>query len=592
MEDEGQDTAAVTSTEGHLKRWHVAPPQRAAGALARELGVPPLVAQVLCRRGLDRAELARGFLEPRLTGLHDPRQLAGCAEAAERLVAALRAGESVAVYGDYDVDGITATAIIYHVLKAAEPSAEVLRYVPHRVDDGYGLKAAAIEQLADEGARVIVSVDCGITALEPAAAAAARGVDLIVTDHHELDPGGELPRALALVHPGLSGYPFRGLCGAGVAYKLAWQVARTWSGSDRVGEQLRATLLDLLPLAALGTIADVVPLLDENRVIATCGLQRLKATRLVGLNALIDATRLRDEQIESSHVGFVIGPRLNACGRMGHARDAVDLLTLVDREAAEQIAAGLESVNNHRRSVERVIFEQAKQMVAARGDDRDEVRAIVLAHQGWHPGVIGVVCSRLVDSFGRPTVLLNIGDELATGSARSVDGFDIMEGFTACSEMLETFGGHAMAAGLSLRPERIDDFRAALDHFAAERLEPEDLTPKVDVDAEVSLGEVSLPVCRQLGRLAPFGRSNPAPMVLIRDVTLRAPPRRMGQEQRHLSLMIEQDGRTLRCVGWRLGPLAEQLAPGMRLDIVGELRINRFRGQTSVELDLSDLRWA
>lgn len=587
--------ARRTLEEYGAKRWRVAPLAAEAQELAEALGIAPLVAQVLCRRGFTDETAARAFLTPKLKALSDPKDLFGCERAALRLVEAVRAGDTVAIYGDYDVDGVTASAILYHVLKRAQPDAKVLRYVPHRIDEGYGLNAEAITMLADAGARVIVSVDCGITALEPAEVAAARGVDLIITDHHEARHDGVLPVAHALVHPDLpphsDGAPqFKDLCGAGVAYKLAWQFARVWSGSERVTDELRDMLLDLLSLAALGTIADVVPLIEENRVIASLGLRHIKGTQITGLNALIDAASLRSETIDSYHVGFVIGPRLNACGRMGHAKKAVSLLTDATAEDSKRISQELNAVNERRRATEHGIFEEARRMVVEAGYDRDEVRAIVLGSEGWHPGVIGIVCSRLVDVFRRPTVLVTLSDDTASGSARSIDGFDLMEAFEACSEHLKSYGGHTMAAGLKLERQSLDTFRNAMIDYAGTHLTPEDLKPSIDIDADVELQTLTLEACLQLEGLAPFGRANPAPTVSISGVTVAQEAKSMGRDGRHLTVMITQGGQRVRCIAWRMGELAPELKVDLKLDVVGVPKINRYRGRTTVELELKDLK--
>lgn len=585
----------LTLGEQGAKRWQVAPLAPEASSLAASLGIAPLVAQVLCRRGFTDEGAAQSFLTPKLKALSDPKGLFGCERAALRLVEAIRADETVAIYGDYDVDGVTATAILYHALKRAAPSATVLRYVPHRIDEGYGLNAEAITMLADAGAKVIVSVDCGITALEPAEVAEKRGVDLIITDHHEARPDGVLPVAHALVHPDLPHHSdepprFKDLCGAGVAYKLAWQFARAWSGSDRVTDELRSVLLDVLPLAALGTIADVVPLIEENRVIASHGLRHIKRTENAGLNALIDSASLRGETIDSYHVGFVIGPRLNACGRMGHAKKAVSLLTDATAEDAKRIAQELNTVNEQRRTTERDIFEQARQMVVEAGYDREEVRAIVLGSEGWHPGVVGIVCSRLVDVFGRPTVLVTLSDDTASGSARSIDGFDLMGAFEACSEHLKSYGGHTMAAGLKLERQNLDTFRNAMIDYAGSHLTPEDLKPSIDIDAEIELETLTLEACLQLEQLAPFGRANPAPIVSISGVTVAHEAKSMGRDGRHLTVMITQGGQRVRCIAWRMGELAPELKSDLKLDVVGVPRVNRFRGRTTVELEIKDLK--
>ncbi|MBZ0171517.1 MAG: DHH family phosphoesterase, partial [Phycisphaerales bacterium] len=372
------------------------------------MGRADLLEKVLAVRGVTDA---RAFLDPSLLHLHEPGLLPGIDRACERLLAAARAGEPIVVYGDYDVDGMTATAILYRVLRALEPGADVSTYVPHRLEEGYGLNSAAMLELSGRGARVVVSVDCGITAHEPARVAREVGLDLIITDHHNPPDGGEtVPEAYAIVHPRLpfagAAYPFGELCGAGVAYKIAWRMATMHEGSERVAGPVRTLLLDLLALAALGTVADVVPLVDENRVITRFGLSRCRTTAITGLVALIEAAGLAGEAIDSESVGFRLGPMLNASGRMGHAAEAVELLTTEDRSRADEIARGLCELNEERKRTQLKIFEQAVEMAEAAGMTGDDRRAIVLAHEDWHPGVVGIVCSRLVERYSRPAVLM------------------------------------------------------------------------------------------------------------------------------------------------------------------------------------------
>ena len=584
---------------GRFKRWRLAAPCDEAIALARSLRVDALIGQLLWQRDVRDVDAAELYFKPSLANLHDPKLLPGACRAAERIVQAIRENQHIVIYGDYDVDGVTATAILYHTLKTADPAAKVTCYVPHRLDEGYGLNADAITALCDDGAEVIISVDCGITACEPAAVARQRGVDLIITDHHEMD--ATLPEAFALVHPRLkpddeqsesSGYPFPEICGAGVAYKLAWQIARVFCNSDRVSAKFKQLLIDLLPLAALGTIADVVPLVGENRVIAHCGLRRVRHTPFAGLDALIVASRLEDEKkIDSYHVGFVLGPRLNACGRMGHAREAVKLLTDATPDEAHEIAETLNKANDQRRATERQIFEQAADFVTDHGYDRDDVRAIVLADAGWHKGVVGIVCSRLVERFGRPTVLLNINEGEASGSARSIDGFNIHEAFSACADHLTKFGGHAMAAGLTLADASVEAFRAAMIDYAGERLSVDDLTPMIDIDAAVELAALSPNVVSQIKKMEPFGRDNRKPRLLIRGAKLHQPARTMGQKARHLSMILNQNGASMRAIAWSMGDLAERLPAGAVIDVVAEPTLNTWNGRTNVELIVEDIRW-
>ena len=359
-------------------------------------------------RGLVDPVAAEKFLAPALTHLHDPALLPGLERAAARMLAAARSGERMVIYGDYDVDGVTATAILYHTLKAIAPGCALSTYVPHRLEEGYGLSAASVRELCERGEKVIVSVDCGVTAFEPARVAKDAGVDLIITDHHNLPTEGQgLPDAYAIVHPRLPGsnYPFGELCGAGVAFKLAWRLLTLAHGGAKLPEAWRGLLLELLGLCALGVIADVVPLVDENRVIARFGLVKIKYTANPGLAALVEASGLGGENVQAEDVGFKLGPRLNACGRMGHAREAVELLTTATGERAAEIAAQLSRLNTQRQATERGIVEQACAMAVDAGMTTDDTRAIVLAHPEWHAGVVGIVCSRLVEKFARPVVM-------------------------------------------------------------------------------------------------------------------------------------------------------------------------------------------
>lgn len=568
------------------------------GRLA-DLGLPPLVARVLRSRGMEDPDLIRRFWEPRLTDLHFPALLAGVDAAAVRLVEALKRNEQIVIYGDYDVDGITASAILFHVIRAVQPAARVRTYVPHRLEEGYGLNCEALRQLRAEGADLVISVDCGVTAHRSAATAREIGLDLVITDHHNLPPEGQsLPDALAIVHPGLPGlggapYPFRELCGAGVAFKLAWRFATAWCNSERVSQRLQQTLLDMLPLVALGTIADVVPLVDENRVLAAHGLRLIKKTRLAGLRALIDASDLAGERIDSEKVGFHLAPRLNACGRMGHAAEAVHMLTTASPDEAMAIAIRLCEQNVRRQSMERTIFDQAARMAEDSGMLRDDHRAILLAHESWHPGVVGIVCSRLVDRFGRPSVLLNKAPDLCKGSARSIDGYSIHDGLASARRYMASFGGHAMAAGLSLLPEHLEDVRRSLVEHANGHIEPECLTPSLRIDCDAMMAELDESTVRRLDAMAPFGRSNRSPSLRLTNTVLQEPPRQMGDRGRHLSLQLRQDHggarRFIRAVWWSAGPHAADLAAGMRLDVAIEPKINVWNDRVSVEARILDV---
>ncbi|HUS90812.1 MAG TPA: single-stranded-DNA-specific exonuclease RecJ [Phycisphaerae bacterium] len=575
-------------TPGAL-RWVLAPPFDGAEAMARRLGVAPLVAQVLANRGLTDVEAAKAFLAPKLSDLHDPLLLPGVVPAAERIARAVAAGERIVIYGDYDVDGMTAVAILHACLRMLGARAEF--YVPHRLDEGYGVNTEAVRKIVADGAELIVTVDCGISAAGPLRQATDAGVDVIVTDHHS--PPEVLPDVVAVVHPRVPGseYPNADLSGAGVAFKLAWQVARAVCGRDRVDEPMRNFLLDATCLAALGTIADVVPLVGENRSLATYGLRGLPETTHPGLRALLEAADLTGTKLDAYHVGFLLAPRLNACGRMGHARLAVELLTDAAPDRCRSIAQYLNQQNAERQKVERAIAAEAVEMVVARGLDAPEHRIIVLASEDWHGGVIGIVASRLVDRFGRPAILVAFNGDGGQGSGRSVPGFHMRDALAACSEHLVSFGGHAMAGGIRIERDRIEAFAEAMGAYARQNLRAEDLTACLNLDAEATLASLSYATASHVARMAPFGQGNPEPVVAVRSCQVVGPPRRMGRGGGTASVVLAQNGAKLRAVGFGMGDLADHLVGIHTVDVAAVPRLNTFRGATNVELELKDVAW-
>jgi single-stranded-DNA-specific exonuclease len=571
-------------------RWEIAPEVPHATELARQLHTTPLVATVLHHRGAGEPEAAERFLRPSLNHLHDPSELPGCEQAAERIARAVAKGEKIVIYGDYDVDGMTAVAILHRCLTMV--GAEPEFYVPHRLEEGYGVNDEAIDSILAGGADLLVTVDCGITAGGSLARARDAGVDVIVTDHHK--PGPSLPEVTAILHPDLPGqdYPNPDLCGAGVALKLAWQVAREITGAKRVDDKLREFLLDATCLGALGTIADVVPLRGENRALAVFGLRGLPQSHHPGLMALLESTNLTGETLDAYHVGFRLAPRLNACGRMGHARQAVELLTDAPAEQAAQIARYLAQQNTERQKTEREITAQAVEMVRAAGSV-DQRRTIVLASEDWHGGVIGIVASRLVDRFHRPAVLIAInGDGTGQGSGRSVPGFHMHQALTACSEHLLSFGGHEMAGGVRIESGQVDAFAAAMETFAKSNLSTESLEPSLRIDAEATLDDLRYRTAEHLVSLAPFGQGNPAPVVAMRGMKLLGQPKRMGRTGKTLGMVLgAPDGGRIRAVGFGMGDLADELAGIKTVDVAAEPTLNHFRGNTSVELKLRDVKW-
>jgi len=571
-----------------VKRWRIHPhdPDRIAD-LGRAAAVPDVVAQLLICRGITDPELARRFLDPKLTTLRDPDELPGCRQAAARIHEAIRAGKRIVIYGDYDVDGITGTATLHQCLKMLGGNAGY--YVPHRIDEGYGLNDEAIRW-----PDLIVTVDCGIASVDEAVTARQCGLELIVTDHHQ--PPCPLPDVAAIVHPALPGheYPFHGLSGSGVALKLAWAVCQQASGAKRVGRRMKQFLVEAVGLAALGTVADMVPMVDENRVLVRHGLFSLKREPTPGLAALARIAGLDAKaQWTAEDIAFSLAPRLNAAGRLGQAQLAVELLITDRADRAEQLAQYLDGLNASRQTLERSIYlaanKQAKEQFDPAGDP-----ALVLAQHGWHPGVIGIVAGRLAEKYHRPVVLIawdQLGVKPGIGSARSVPGFDLHAALEACDEHLLSHGGHAAAAGLTLHEANLDAFRADFCEYAAKEISEPDRVAELAIDAEAPLSAFTLQVAAQIEQLAPFGHGNARPLLCTSGVTLAEPPKPIGIGGRHLALRLKQHEITLRAVAFGGGDRADELASlEGPLDVAFRPVINTFGGRRNVELHLVDWR--
>ncbi len=568
--------------------WIIAAPHPERDRLAREARIAPLLAQLLLARDICTPADVQAFLTPDFRALLPPDAMPGTIAAAARLAGAVQRGERIVIYGDYDVDGITATTILWHALRIA--GADVRFYIPSRLEEGYGVNADAIDTIAQEGARVLITVDCGITACEPVARAKHLGLDVIITDHHQ--PQTALPDADAIVHPtagGASGNPH--LSGAGVALKVAWALAQRLCGAERVNDGFRAFLLEATGFAALGLIADMVPLLGENRIITSYGLRQLRHTSNPGLQALINVSGLTDKQrYDDFDVGFRLAPRLNAIGRLGHARLAVELFTRADADRAREIATTLDGENRRRQDVEREIVKQAEALVVERGLDRDGCRGIVLASRDWHPGVIGIVASRLVNRFRRPTFMIALDDDISQGSGRSVRHFPLHEVLESCAAHLVNHGGHAMAAGIRLRADQVEAFTAAFQAEAARRLTPQDLRPKLQLDDVVPLPQLTTEMVDALDRLAPFGEGNPRPRLATPTVELVEPPRTVGRNGAHLQFTVRQQGTYRKAIAFGCGPQADALGQHREIQVAFEPLINEWNGRRKVDLRVIDWR--
>ena len=566
-----------------------------------------LVQRLLIQRGLIGDEAQQAFTHPRLSDLHLPETLPGAEEAAVRLVEAVRGGRRIAIYGDYDVDGVMSTAILHQILTLVDPERPPAWYIPHRIDEGYGLHVPAIEQLAASGVELVVTVDCGITAHEPARRAAELGIELIITDHHRPQTGEDgtpqLPEASVIVHPDLpeAAAPFTQLAGAGVAFKLAWAFLERWFSSRPLPKVGRDLLLDLLPFAAMATIADVVPLHGENRIITSHGLKLLPSTRNPGLKSLLEASGMLKNAaaIQATEIAFRVAPVLNAAGRMSHARDAVELLTTSDSERADELVKGLNRLNRQRQSVCKEITEHASFLAEEQGFLKSDQRAIILSHESWNPGLVGICCSRLVERFGRPVVLMQERDGVCRGSARSIRNYSIHEAFSHCartvnkSEDLMSFGGHAAAAGLSIATSALDQLVSSLGDHAAAAITEDDLVSAIDVDGTAALREFPLEAVRRLEQLDPFGAGNPYPRFILEGVRVTR-PEKMGRNGEHLRLNLSAGGISIGAVWWRspemLEPLRSVERDQVAMDVLAEPQVNRGYGPDRVQMKILDVR--
>jgi single-stranded-DNA-specific exonuclease len=552
--------------------------------LARELRVHPLTARLLVNRRLTDPADADAFLRPDLRRLHDPFGLPDMDKAARRIADGIENGETLFVHGDYDVDGVTSTALYVRTLTAL--GAKVVYRVPHRKVDGYDLKIGAVDWAREQGAALVITSDCGIQAREAVAYANSLGMTVIVTDHHE--PGGTLPPAYAVVNPHRrdSTYPFPNLAGVGVAFKTMQAVVRL---RDPTHEN--AYIQRFLDLVACGTVADVMPLLGENRIFAAFGLKSLARTRKIGLRALLDGAGIdTNKPLTAESVGFGIGPRINAVGRLGDAAVALDLMLTGDPEEARRIVGELNAFNVERQTAQRRILEDAHRLLAER--DLDDVKVLVVASPGWNSGIVGIVAGKLVDFYNRPAVVIGVddGEVWGKGSARSIPGFDMFQGIQLCGELLETCGGHEMAAGLSLRMENYAAFERLINAHAADVLTPEDFIPRLAHDGTVAPSEITLSLLEEWASFAPFGEANPEPRFASQGL-LVCEARRIGRDLSHLKMRIRAEAMDpTDCVAWGKGDWTDEVGPGDRLDAVYAPQINEWNGRRALQLNIKDMR--
>lgn len=557
------------------KRWSIEPDHRQEEVqLAAELKVSPIVAKLLINRGLGDPHKARQFLVADMESLLSPWDLKGMREAVACVTKTMEEGGSIAVYGDYDVDGITATSVVYRFLKRC--GASVSYHIPERQSEGYGLNLEALEGLIAKGTDLVITVDCGISSYDIVEAVRDR-LALVITDHHEAP--ALIPRAVAVVdhkQPNCP-YPDKNLAGVGVAYKLCQAI---WQ--ERTGEVYQADL----DIVALGTVADVVPLVGENRILVKAGLSKMQLQPNRGIEALIDVAGLKDRKITAGHIGYTLAPRLNAAGRVAHATRAVELLTTPSHEEAYEIAEELQETNLERQALERDIHEMARQDVLKQGPDADYV--VVVGGQDWHPGVIGIVASRLVEEFYKPTLVISIKDGIGKGSCRSIDNCNIYEALQSAEDILIQFGGHQAAAGFSIKEDKIPALRERLAQYCKEHLAETDYLPIVDIDSQVAIDDIDVPLIEEIETLEPYGMANPTPVLALEEATI-SDLFLMGQQKKHAKVLLEREDSTIDAIAWNRPDLHASFFPGDRVKVAFTVQKNEWNGHVSPQLMIQDM---
>jgi len=540
--------------------------------LSKELGISKILAQVLVNRGIDTSAEADKFLNPKLEHLLDPYLFSDMLPAVNLIKKAYRNKERVMVFGDYDVDGITALALLKGTL--SKMGLDVAHYLPHRTKEGYGLNKNIPCIARQKKIKTLITVDCGTSDHEEIKELRRQNIDVIITDHHEA-AGGVLPCASSIINPKLknSGYTYRELSGAGVAYKLCQALT---------GE----LLVEDLDLVSLGTIADVVPLTGENRVIAKEGLIRLSQTKRPGLRALIENAGIQDKKFSSTFVSFILGPRINASGRMDTAETSLNLLMSQSRQEADRLAKVVEAHNRQRQKIENKILEEAEDLINKEINFKEH-KIIVIAKEGWHEGVLGIVASKLADRFYRPAIVVSLNEDLCRGSGRSIKGFHLFQALLECKEFLNAFGGHSHAVGLVIARDSIEDFKRSINRLARDKLSLEDLLPSLDIDMELNLSDLGEEVISELELLEPFGAANPEPLFYTRNLKLRGEPQILSRET--LKFWVSDGNITCQAIGFGLGSFKESLKNADYFDLVYSPRIDNWRGEAGVILEARDI---
>lgn len=542
------------------------------------LNISNLTARLLINRGMNTIEECKQFLEPSLVNFYDPYLLKDMDKAVNRIIKAIKNNEKIYIYGDYDVDGVTSTSILSIFLKQIKVNSEF--YIPNRFNEGYGLNKDAVDKIINNGGGLIITVDCGITSIDVVNYCNEKGIDIIITDHHY--PQEKLPDAIAVINPNRQddNYPYKKLAGVGVALKLIQALAKTLN--------IDVDYNEILPIAAIGTVADVVELKDENRIIVKNGLNIIKNTCNLGIKALLEVTGLTDKIITSGHIGFVIGPRINAAGRLESAEIGVELFLSSTYDKALKLASLLDSENKKRQEIEREILEKASVIIKNDLDYTNE-KVLVVSAENWHHGVIGIVSSRITEKFYKPSVLISVENNEGRGSARSISNFDIFDSLNKCKDLFIKFGGHPQAAGLSLEYKNINNFRKKINEIADNVLTDEDMIPEIKVESLLHCGDISEKNIEEIKLLEPFGIGNPSPVFIIRDAKLLM-KRLIGKDKNHIKLVINKSDVEYDCIGFNLGYLFPDLNVGEKIDIITTLDINEYLGNRKIQLNIKEIK--
>ena len=547
--------------------------------LSDKIRISPEISQILKNRGIENERDSEIFMNPSLDYLRDPFLMKDMAKAVDRIKKAMDNNESIFIYGDYDVDGVSSTSILYLYFDSI--NYPISYYIPNRLEEGYGINEEAIRKISEQGCNLIISVECGITSVKEVELANELGIDVIITDHHECQ--SEIPNAYAVINPKQEdcNYPFDMLCGCGVAFKLIQALTPK--------DVFKTTMYNYLEIATIATICDIVPLVDENRIIVKNGLKLMKEGKNLGLRELIKVCGVDTEKIGSSHVGFSIGPRINASGRLGYSYLGVQLFTTKDEHEANEIARMLEEKNDERQLIEAKMYHEAEEIINSNKSYEDD-KVLVIAKEGWQHGIIGIVASKLTEKYYKPTILLTIEDGEATGSARSIKGFSIFETLMKCKNLLNKFGGHDQAAGLGLDANKVDKLRDEVNKIADYNLTSEDMIENINVEFELPEDKVSLDLVDELHKLEPFGLSNPSPRFIMRNLVLDD-MFTLGKNKQHLKLNVYNEN-TYECIGFNMAHLKENFNIGDKVDILFQLDENNYMGKRTVQLLLKDIRLA